>query len=266
MCFPPQSVIRSSRIVSLICLGFTVILSVAVVAQQTPTQQTNATALIGQMSSAFSGGQVIQQITLSGNATWHAGSLEDSGPVTLTALPTGEFQLNLQLSRGQRLETRTGTGTSATCNWTGSDGKAHAIDLGNCWKPAIWFLPSISLQSTMLSSSLVAEDLGQEPIGSDSTSYRHLKAQLQTIGLPTETIANMAKRSVTDIGLDPTTMLPAVLAYKVHPDNGASIPISVEAHYSNYQDVNGVKIPFLIQRYVNNSLQLEISLTSAQVN
>ena len=70
MCFPPQSVIRSSRIVSLICLGFTVILSVAVVAQQTPTQQTNATALIGQMSSAFSGGQVIQQITLSGNATW----------------------------------------------------------------------------------------------------------------------------------------------------------------------------------------------------
>ena len=76
----------------------------------------------------------------------------------------------------------------------------------------------------------------------------------------------MAKRSATDIGLDPTTMLPAVLAYEVHPDNGASTPISIEAHYSNYQDVNGVKIPFLIQRYVNNSLQLEISLTSAQVN
>jgi hypothetical protein len=114
--------------------------------------------------------------------------------------------------------------------------------------------------------SLVAEDLGQEAIGSDSTSYRHLKTQLQPVGLPAEMMASMAKRSATDIGLDPTTMLPAVLAYEVHPDNGASIPISIEAHYSNYQDVNGVKIPFLIQRYVNNSLQLEISLTSAQVN
>ena len=266
MCFFPQSVTRSSRIVSLICLGLTAILSVTVVAQQTPPQQTNATALIGQMSNAFSGGQVIQRITLSGNATWHAGGQEDSGPVTLTASPTGEFQLTLQLSGGQRLENRTGTGTSATCNWAGSDGIAHTIDLGNCWKPAVWFLPSISLQSPMLSSSLVAADLGQEAIGSDSTSYRHLKTQLQPVGLPAEMMASMAKRSATDIGLDPTTMLPAVLAYEVHPDNGASIPISIEAHYSNYQDVNGVKIPFLIQRYVNNYLQLEISLTTAQVN
>jgi hypothetical protein len=161
MCFFQQSVIRSSRIVSLICLGLTAILSVDVVAQQTPPQQTNATALIGQMSSAFSGGQVIQQITLSGNATWHAGSLEDYGPITLTASSTGEFQLTLQLSRGQRLETRTGAGTSATCNWAGSDGKAHGIDLGNCWKPAVWFLPSISLQSSMLSNSPVAEDLAR---------------------------------------------------------------------------------------------------------
>ena len=230
MCLLKQSVIRTVRIASLICVEMVVALSAAVFAQQTPPQQTNATGLIGQISNAFSAGQLIHQITLSGNAIWHAGGQDDSGPVTLTATMTGEFQLNLQLSRGQRLETRTGTGTSATCNWTGSDGKAHTIDLGNCWKPAIWFLPSISLQSSMLSSSLVAEDLGQEPIGSDSTSYRHLKAQLRTIGLPTEMIANMAKRSVTDIGLDPTTMLPAVLAYKVHPDNGASIPISVEAH------------------------------------
>jgi hypothetical protein len=48
--------------------------------------------------------------------------------------------------------------------------------------------------------------------------------------------------------------------------NGLARTHTIEAHYSNYQDVNGVKIPFLIQRYVNNSLQLEISLTSAQVN
>jgi hypothetical protein len=30
--------------------------------------------------------------------------------------------------------------------------------------------------------------------------------------------------------------------------------------------VNGVQIPFTIQRYINGSLQLEIDITSAQVN
>ncbi|HEY6849202.1 MAG TPA: hypothetical protein VI320_23750 [Terracidiphilus sp.] len=266
MCFFPQSVIRTVSIASFICVGMIVALPAAVFAQQTLPQQTNATALIGQMSNAFSGGQVIHQITLSGNAIWHTGGQDDSGPVTLTATMAGEFQMTLQLSRGQKLETQTGTGAGAACNWAGSDGKAHNIDLGNCWKPAVWFLPAISLQPSMLSSSLVAADLGQGEIGSDSTSYRHLNTQLKLTGFSAATIDSMEKRSATDIGLDPTTMLPAVLEYKVHPDNGASIPISIEAHYSNYQDVNGVKIPFLIQRSINNCLQLEITVTSAQFN
>jgi len=243
-----------------------VVLPATVFAQQTLPQPTNATGLIGQISNAFSAGQLIHQITLSGNAIWHAGGQDDSGPVTLTATMTGEFQMTLQLSRGQKLETQTGTGTGAACSWTGSDGKAHNIDLGNCLKPAVWFLPAISLQPSMLSSSVVAADLGQGVIGSDSTPYRHLNTQLQLTGLPAATIDSMEKRSTTDIGLDPTTMLPAVLEYKVHPDNGASIPISIEAHYSNYQDVNGVQIPFLIQRSINNSLQLEITVTSAEFN
>jgi hypothetical protein len=61
--------------------------------------------------------------------------------------------------------------------------------------------------------------------------------------------------------------LPAVLAYTVHPDNGAQgVTIAIEVHYSDYRTVNGVQVPFLIQRYVNGSLQLEISVSSAQIN
>jgi hypothetical protein len=73
-------------------------------------------------------------------------------------------------------------------------------------------------------------------------------------------------RSTADLGLDPATLLPAVLTYSIRPDNGAPIPIAVEIHYSNYQTINGVKIPFTIQRYINGSLQLEIAVSSAQVN
>jgi hypothetical protein len=48
--------------------------------------------------------------------------------------------------------------------------------------------------------------------------------------------------------------------------NGLARTHTIEAHYSNYQDVNGVQIPFLIQRSINNSLQLEITVTSAEFN
>ena len=78
--------------------------------------------------------------------------------------------------------------------------------------------------------------------------------------------SDIMQRSTADLGLDPASSLPAVLAYSIRPDNGAPIPIAIEIHYSNYQAVNGVQIPFTIQRYVNGSLQLEISVSSAQVN
>jgi hypothetical protein len=66
--------------------------------------------------------------------------------------------------------------------------------------------------------------------------------------------------------VDPVSFLPAVLSYSIRPDNGAPISIAIEIHYSNYQAINGVQIPFTIQRYVNGSLQLEVDVTSAQVN
>jgi hypothetical protein len=72
--------------------------------------------------------------------------------------------------------------------------------------------------------------------------------------------------STTDLGLDPNSFLPAVLTYSIRPANAVFMPIAVEIRYSNYQAVDGVKIPFTIQRYVNGSLQLEITLSSAQIN
>jgi hypothetical protein len=78
--------------------------------------------------------------------------------------------------------------------------------------------------------------------------------------------SNLAQQSTTDLGLDPTTLLPTVLAYTVCPDNGAQVKIAIEIHYSNYQPVDGVQVPFHIQRFVNGSLQLDILINSAQIN
>lgn len=227
----------------------------------------SASGVLSQMESAFSNGVVVQQIQLSGTATWTAGSLEDSGTASLTASSTGPSQLQLLLSStGSRTETQTGLGSSADCQWAGANGVAHEVSLENCWKPALWFLPAFSFQPSLILSSVGLVDLGTGVVGTSPNIYRHLQGQLQPTGLPSSIASTVTQQSTTDIGLDPASLLPAVLAYSIFPDNGAPTPIAIEIHYSNYQSVNGVQIPFLIQRYVNGSLQLSIVVSSAQIN
>jgi hypothetical protein len=122
------------------------------------------------------------------------------------------------------------------------------------------------LQSSLLPSYLGAADLGSSAVGFGATTYRHLQGQLVLPGMTSKLTADLMQRSTADLGLDPTSLLPAVLTYSLHPDNGSPVPIAIEIHYSNYQAIDGVQIPFTIQRYVNGTLQLELSVTSAQVN
>jgi hypothetical protein len=230
-------------------------------------QGASAANALGQLSMALSGGHAVQSVQLSGNATWHVGSQEDSGSVTLTASSNGSSQMQLSLaSAGQRTESQIGSGSGASCQWAGNDGVAHAIQSGACWRPTLWFLPAFSLQPSLLPANLTVADLGTGTVGASATPYRHLQSRWTVTGAPASLTADVARWSKTDIGLNPTSLLPAVLAYSVRPDNGAPLAIAVEAHYSDYHDVNGVQIPFTIQRYVNGSLQLQISVRTAQVN
>ncbi|MGD0733374.1 MAG: hypothetical protein ABR956_19075 [Terracidiphilus sp.] len=230
-------------------------------------QGSGAATVLSQLSAAFSGNQIVQSVQLSGSAAWYAGSLEDTGTVSLTASTNGSSQMQLSLAAtGQRTETQTGAGSSATCQWAGANGTTHQVDLGNCWRPALWFLPALSLYPSQLPGYLGIVDLGSGAVGFSGNTYRHLQGQLNLPGPTGTLLTNVPQRSLTDIGLDPVTLLPAVIAYSVYPDSGAQVPVAVEVHYSNYQTVNGVQIPFLIQRYVNGSLQLQITVSSAQIN
>jgi hypothetical protein len=227
----------------------------------------SATTLLNQISTAFSGGNVVHQVQLTGTASWHVGSLNDTGSATLSAATTGSSQLQLSLSSsGTRTEAESGQGTNLTCTWAGQDGVAHAIDPGNCWRPVTWILPPLSLQPSLLPSCLGAVDLGSTTVGFGTAKYRHLQGELVLPDLTGPLTSDIMQRSTADLGLDPASLLPAVLSYSIRPDNGAPIPIAIEIHYSNYQAINGVQIPFTIQRYVNGSLQLEIDVSSAQVN
>jgi len=226
---------------------------------------------ITQVSTAFSGQLVVHKVQLSGGVTYYAGSLKDSGTVTLTATDDGSAQMQLSLgATGQIAETQTGSGSHARCQWLGANQVSHAVDLGNCWRPALWFLPTFSLQPSLLSTEQVFADLGAGTVGSGDAVYHHLQGAV----VPTKAasaansraFASLITRSTTDIGIDPSSSLPAVLAYSVHPNTGVQVPIAIEVRYSNYQTVSGAQIPFHIERYVNGSLQLDILLSSATID
>jgi hypothetical protein len=219
------------------------------------------------LNTAFSGGSPVQQVQLTGNATWYAGGLEDSGSVSLTTSATGSSSMQLILAiNGQRTETNNGLGTGTQCQWAGNDGISHVVLASNCWKPALWFLPAMSLQSQLLQANLFVSDQGIGTVGASGNTYRHLQGQFSFSGLPSAVANDLTLQSTADLGLDPTTMLPIVMAYSVRPDDGTPAAIAMEIDYADYRMVNGVQVPFSIQRYVNGSLQLAITVTSAQIN
>lgn len=229
------------------------------------TPQINASTILSQIANAFSPGKPVNNVQLTGSANWYAGSLEDSGTVTLTATPTGAATMQLSLAKkGLWTESQSDFGLGMTCQWVGNDSTVHQGDAMNCLRPVLWFLPSITLQPTSMPSSIGVADLGTGTVGSGT--YRHLQSQAVITTMPTAVLSRSVEASTTDIGIDPNSLLPTVLSYQVHPDNGAQVNIPVEVHFSDYQRVNGAEIPFLIQRYVNGSLQLEIHVNSAQVS
>jgi hypothetical protein len=251
---------HNSQILAFLLIG---VLTKTVLAQG--ATQATPPAIVGLAATAFSGGRVIHTAQLIGNATWYAGGSTDSGSVTLTGASAGSSKMQLSLSSlGQKSESQSGVGESASCSWEGNDGVSHVV--GNCWRSVLWFLPLFSLQPSLMPSNLQIVDLGIGTVGSSTATYRHVKSQFIEAGAPDAVSAEFTAQSAADLGLDSRTHLPATLVYSQHPDHGPPLSIQFEIQYSDYRSVDGVQIPFHIQRLVNGSLQLDIVVQSAQIN
>ena len=69
-----------------------------------------------------------------------------------------------------------------------------------------------------------------------------------------------------DLYLDATSLLPAALDFNIQPGNSANPAIPAEIRFSAYQSFSGVQAPTRIQKYLQGSLVLDITVTSAMVN
>lgn len=158
------------------------------------------------------------QVQLTGTATWHVGSLEDSGSATLSAATTGSSRMQLSLSAsGTRTEAQTGQGSDLSCTWAAEDAVAHTIDPGNCWRPVIWFLPPLSLQPSLLPSYFGAVDLGTGKVGTGTkvAAYKFFRgASTSMVRTPFGSMSGFVADTVETVAKDIVAPV-AVLATEV---------------------------------------------------
>jgi hypothetical protein len=208
---------------------------------------------------ASSNGQQISSIQLHGSATFHAGSLTDNGEIALSMQPSGKASMQFDgHGSGSRTESQDSIAPGMQCVWAGSDTIPHTVGSENCRKPLVWFLPALSLQQLATFPNAGITDLADGSVG--SVSAHHLQIKWSSPGQ-----SSVLERSRTvELGLDPVSSLPTALEYRL-VTNGPNSFQTVDVRFSDYHLVNGLNIPFSIQRYVNGSLQFDIHITNPSV-
>ena len=227
-------------------------------------QNPTAVSLARNSIAVLSGSVQVSDITLTGTATRIAGSDSGSGTVTLKALGSSESRMDLSLSDGARGEIRTSPSGAPQGQWLAPSGSYYSMAAHNCFTDAAWFFPALTVLSQTLNPNLSITYIGQQT--KNGISVQHLQFALSS-GMQVSGLGDpLLTLSSTDVYLDSSSLLPVAFSFNTHPDSNALLNIPVEVDFSNYQAVNGVQVPFHIQKFLNGSLFLDITIQTATVN
>lgn len=147
----------------------------------TPSSDPLALAFAAKSIAAMTAGATVSDVTLTGSATWIAGSDKETGPATLMAKGTGESRIDLSLSDGLRTDIRNDMEAypQGASSVGGSELQPWATH--NCWINASWFFPALSFLDSTSDPTLIFSYVGQESRGGVSVQhlqlYRYLTGQ-----------------------------------------------------------------------------------------
>jgi hypothetical protein len=148
--------------------------------------------------------------------------------------------------------------------WSGKDGVSHQVAIHNATVGMTWFAPSLAIGSRLGSPSVVTSYLG-EGFRDDQSVY-HLRLIAENAGMSPNDTATMSALSAMEVYVSTATSLPVALAFNIHPDNNLRVDIPIEVDFSDYRIVQGAAIPYHIEKYVNGTLLLDLTVESAVIN
>jgi hypothetical protein len=231
-------------------------------AQSTKQAGSQASTILQGSLKACLGGSAVNDVTLTGTVERIAGSDDESGSATYRAL-AGSNRLDMVFAEGTHTEIRTTGGSGPSGSWRGVDGVSHPISRHNLIT-GIDLIPAFLIASLLDPSKFSLAYVGLETV--DNSGLTHIGVSENTAGLPEDQIAVAAHLSQVDLYVDASTQLLSKIAFNQHPDNNFQIDIPTEIRYSDYRLVDGVEVPYRIQKYVNNNLTLDIQVQSAVLN
>ncbi len=280
--------LRLSCLGSIFCLAF-----VAASAQQpsstsAPTSVTSdpqAVALIRRSLSALTGSVPATDVTLTGTARRIAGPDDETGTAMVKATAIGDSAMELMFPSGPRIELRNHSGTppagslpsdmptaAATVArpvgvWSGPDGIAHPIAVHNLMADSTWFFPAFTLARLLSAPNCSLSYVADEPINGQTVIHISAVEQFQvpSAGVA-QTASLMQHLSQIDLYFDPITLLPVALTFNLHADSNALIDIPTQILFIGYQTADGVRVPIRVQKYLNNSLVLDLVFTNVTLN
>jgi hypothetical protein len=217
-----------------------------------------------QAQTTVSAGKPFSVVNLTATAEWTAGSTHESGTAQLQAKVDGSANLQLNAGSASRTETQTKADNSRTCVWIDAVGTSHDILGPNCSIAVPWFAPGLFTQpASQLPSLMSTTDDGM--VSRDNATFHQVSFLFNQTGMNSASTQQLADQSKVKVLYDSQTYLPAVLTYFVHPDTNNLKNIEVKVVFSNYQSVSGIMLPFHMEKYVNNSLQLKLDITNASI-
>jgi hypothetical protein len=236
-------------------------------AAYTPAQTTSSSSIqaLSALQSAYGalvGKVAVNDVTLTGSAEWIAGSDDETGTAAIKST-AGANRLDLTLSNGTRSEIRSNVSGIPSGTWIGPDGVSHAMAQHNLMTDAGWF-PAFTLGNLVSSSNTVLIYVGQET--RNGASVIHISASQQFPNLSGDSVSLLQHLTQVDLYLDPATSLPVSYVFNSHADNNASLDIPTEIRYSNYQTIGGAQIPLHVQKFINNTLAIDLQFQNASLN
>jgi hypothetical protein len=231
-------------------------------AQNQPASDPQAVAYAAQSIAAMTGSTTISDVTLTGSATWTAGSDGETGSATFLALGNAESRMDLSLPSGTRTEIRDASTGTNQGKWIAQSGASGMFASHNCLTDAVWFFPALG--SLAGGANLVFSYIGLE--NRNGTNVQHIQSYVYQSNQAQGGGPTLQQLSTIDFYLDATTLLPSAITFNVHPDNNAATNIPVEIDFSSYQVISGITVPMHIQKYMQGELLIDATASSATFN
>jgi hypothetical protein len=241
------------------------VLLAATMLSQAQTFDNQSAAVITAASVALGPGQSVNDITLTGSATHFDGTATDSGSATLKIKGADQSRIDLAMSN-PRSEIRTLQGAAPKGSWNKGGQPPQPQALHNMLTPACWASPLALIASLRRPGTTVVYVAQEQRAG---VAVDHLRISFVPSGMTlrgADTAALVQRLSTYDLYVDAASHLPVAIKFFIHPDKDLKVDIPGEIQFSNYTKVNGVFVPFHIQRLFQKTVNLDFTVSSVAVN